>query len=134
MHFSSIKAISVFVVLLLIPGTIWAQSHAEHRHGDHAPAATESAAPYESLTIPDVTVLDEDGKDVRFYSELVRGKIVAINFIYLHDLHHRLSTAGSDICPTATFNQSRAGKGDSTDFDQRRSGCRYAGKVESLGR
>jgi protein SCO1 len=96
MHFSSIKAISLFVALLLIPGTIWAQSHAEHRHGDHAPAATESSASYESLTIPDVTVLDEDGKDVRFYSELVKGKIVAINFIF---------TTCTTVCPPlgATF-------------------------------
>jgi protein SCO1/2 len=96
MHFSSIKAISLFVALLLIPGTIWAQSHAEHRHGDHAPAATESSASYESLTIPDVTVLDEDGKEVRFYSELVKGKIVAINFIF---------TTCTTVCPPlgATF-------------------------------
>ena len=99
MHFSlikAIKAISLFVVLLLIPGTIWAQSHAEHRHGDHAPAVTESAAPYESLTIPDVTVLDEEGKEVRFYSELVKGKIVAINFIF---------TTCTTVCPPlgATF-------------------------------
>jgi protein SCO1 len=96
MHLSSIKAISLFVALLLIPGTIWAQSHSEHQHGDHAPAATESSAPYEGLTIPDVTVLDEDGKEVRFYSELVRGKIVAINFIF---------TTCTTVCPPlgATF-------------------------------
>jgi protein SCO1/2 len=96
MCISSIKSISLLAALLLLPGTVWAQSHAEHRHGDHAPAATESSASYESLTIPDVTVLDEDGKEVRFYSELVKGKIVAINFIF---------TTCTTVCPPlgATF-------------------------------
>jgi cytochrome oxidase Cu insertion factor (SCO1/SenC/PrrC family) len=34
------------------------------------------------ITIPDVTVLDQDGKEVRFYSDLVKGKVVAINFVF----------------------------------------------------
>jgi len=32
--------------------------------------------------VPDVMVLDQDGRPQRFYSDLVRGKIVAINFVY----------------------------------------------------
>ena len=46
--------------------------------------------------IPDTTVYDQDGKKLRFYSDLVKGKTVAINFIF---------TSCTTICPplTATF-------------------------------
>ncbi len=32
--------------------------------------------------IPDVTVVTQDGKSVRFYSDLVKGNAVAVNFIF----------------------------------------------------
>ena len=46
--------------------------------------------------IPDTIVYDQDGKKLRFYSDLVKGKTVAINFIF---------TSCTTICPplTATF-------------------------------
>jgi protein SCO1/2 len=49
-----------------------------------------------AMTIPDVELLDQDGRKVRFYSDLVRGKVVAINFIF---------TTCTTICPPlgATF-------------------------------
>src|SRR5262245_5348398 len=58
-----------------------------------SPAATQD---YESLEVPDVKVLDQDGREIRFYSDLVKGKIVAINFIF---------TTCTTICPPlgATF-------------------------------
>ncbi len=90
MIFPSIKSISLNVALLLIPCTIWAQSQHDHHHGDHAPTEVTSSGSYESLKIPDVKVLDEEGKEVHFYSDLVKGKIVAINFIF---------TTCTTICP-----------------------------------
>lgn len=33
---------------------------------------------------PNVTLTTQDGKSVRFYDDLIKGKIVAINFIYSH--------------------------------------------------
>ena len=33
-------------------------------------------------SIPDVPVLTQDGKSVHFYSDLVKGNVVAVNFIY----------------------------------------------------
>lgn len=59
--------------------------------------------------IPDTTVLDQDGRRLRFYADLVKGKTVAINFIF---------TTCTTICPplTATFRKvqqelgSRAGQ------------------------
>ncbi|MGA9773520.1 MAG: SCO family protein [Blastocatellia bacterium] len=46
--------------------------------------------------IPDTMVYDQNGKKLRFYSDLVKGKTVAINFIF---------TTCTTICPplTATF-------------------------------
>jgi cytochrome oxidase Cu insertion factor (SCO1/SenC/PrrC family) len=48
------------------------------------------------MNIPDVELLDQDGRKVRFYSDLVRGKVVAINFIF---------TTCTTVCPPlgATF-------------------------------
>jgi len=48
------------------------------------------------LQIPDTTVYDQNGKKLRFYSDLVKGKTVAINFIF---------TTCTTVCPplTATF-------------------------------
>jgi cytochrome oxidase Cu insertion factor (SCO1/SenC/PrrC family) len=48
------------------------------------------------MSIPDAQVLDQNGKQLNFYSDLVKDKIVAINFIF---------TTCTTICPplTATF-------------------------------
>jgi cytochrome oxidase Cu insertion factor (SCO1/SenC/PrrC family) len=48
------------------------------------------------LNIPDVEVLDQDGNTRHFYSDLIKGKIVAVNFIF---------TNCTTICPPlgATF-------------------------------
>jgi cytochrome oxidase Cu insertion factor (SCO1/SenC/PrrC family) len=89
-----INQILLFLAILLPPAVVRGQSQAEHRHGDHAPTAASSAT--ESLSIPDVTVLNEDGKEVRFYSDLVKDRIVAINFVF---------TTCTTVCPPlgATF-------------------------------
>src|SRR5262249_24345456 len=42
---------------------------------------------------PNLPVVTQDGKTVRFYDDLLKGKIVVINFIY---------TSCPDICPIAT--------------------------------
>ncbi len=49
-----------------------------------------------SIKIPDVLVYDQDGRKLNFYSDLIKGKTVAINFIF---------TTCTTICPplTATF-------------------------------
>jgi protein SCO1/2 len=48
------------------------------------------------MTIPDVEMLDQNGNKVHFYTDLVKGKTVAINFIF---------TTCTTICPPlgATF-------------------------------
>jgi protein SCO1/2 len=49
-----------------------------------------------SLSIPDVPVQDQNGKSLNFYRDLVKGKVVAVNFVF---------TTCTAICPslTATF-------------------------------
>lgn len=56
------------------------------------PAETPSTA----MRIPDVVVRDQNGKSLNFYTDLVKGKVVAINFVF---------TTCTTICPplTATF-------------------------------
>lgn len=57
------------------------------------PAETPSIS---SSRIPDIHVYDQNGKRLNFYSDLIKGKTVAINFIF---------TTCTTICPplTATF-------------------------------
>jgi cytochrome oxidase Cu insertion factor (SCO1/SenC/PrrC family) len=57
---------------------------------------TVDASVASSLRIPDATVYNQNGRRLNFYTDLVKGKTVAINFIF---------TTCTTICPplTATF-------------------------------
>lgn len=59
------------------------------------PATTETAS-FSSLKIPNSLVYDQNGKELDFYTDLIKGKTVAINFIF---------TTCTASCPplTATF-------------------------------
>ena len=58
--------------------------------------STNGSNAFSSSKIPDTQVLDQHGKQLNFYSDLIKGKIVAINFVF---------TTCTAICPslTATF-------------------------------
>jgi protein SCO1 len=58
-----------------------------------APAAPAAAA---ATSIPDVKVVTQDGRTVDFYSDLIKGKVVAVNFVF---------TTCTTVCPPlgATF-------------------------------
>jgi len=62
------------------------------------------------MTIPDVNVLDQHGNELHFYSDLIKGKIVAINFIF---------TNCTTICPplAATFAQLQKEMGEKVGKD-----------------
>ena len=73
--------------------------------GENAPPAqaaspsgqtNETAVAPSSLRIPDATVYNQNGRRLNFYTDLVKGRVVAINFIF---------TTCTTICPplTATF-------------------------------
>src|SRR5688572_23389374 len=56
---------------------------------DKTPAPAPVAA-RKGMLIPDVEVLDQHGNELHFYSDLIKGKTVAINFIF---------TNCTTICP-----------------------------------
>ena len=60
------------------------------------PEVNVAASSSKSIKIPDVEVLDQDGNVRHFYTDLIKGKTVAINFIF---------TNCTTICPPlgATF-------------------------------
>jgi cytochrome oxidase Cu insertion factor (SCO1/SenC/PrrC family) len=70
----------------------WTKEKPKPKEEAVAPVETASTA----VRIPDVTVQDQNGKSLNFYTDLVKGKVVAINFVF---------TTCTTICPplTATF-------------------------------
>ena len=83
------KAIVMIVFTMFIFGPASAQVKQKPR------PAPNSKAPTPSLRIPDATVYDQHGTRLKFYTDLVKGKTVAINFIF---------TTCTAICPSLTAN------------------------------
>ena len=75
-----------------------------------AHAASEASAKSPKMEIPDVAVLDQDGNKLHFYTDLVKDKTVAINFIF---------TNCTTICPplAATFARLQKEMGDKVGKD-----------------
>ncbi len=89
----------VLLAALMLPA-VFAQSPEMHHH--HEPsAAVISSQPVAGLMIPDTELLDQNGQKVHFYSDLVKGKVVAINTIF---------TTCTTICPPMGINFSRLRK------------------------
>ena len=82
---------------------------AEHQHekADDMKANKIAAAPgpAPAMNIPDVELLDQDGRKIYFYSDLIKNETVAINFIF---------TTCTTICPPlgATFARVQKELGD----------------------
>jgi len=98
MPYRPLLAPTLTLALLALP--LQAEPPAPEHHHHHMTGAPAAAAPAQEesvkLTIPDVALVDQDGKPVRFYSDLVQGKVVLMNFIF---------TSCTTICPPmgATF-------------------------------
>ena len=58
-----------------------------------APTSGSAQQRWHRAYFPNVTLVTQDGKRVRFYDDLIKGKVVAINFIY---------TTCPDVCPMDT--------------------------------
>ena len=67
-------------------------AYKEHDHSQTSPAKKEKTKVVRlgEMSIPDVELVNQDGERVRFYSDLVKDKVVAINFIF---------TTCTTICP-----------------------------------
>jgi protein SCO1 len=83
------------IALLLAAPPAFAQ-HEDHGAAHHAHSAEEAKPP--AMRIADVPVVDQSGAAKRFYSELVKDRIVAMNFIF---------TSCTTICPTLGANFAR---------------------------
>jgi cytochrome oxidase Cu insertion factor (SCO1/SenC/PrrC family) len=84
-----------------------AATNANSTAADTSSNAPESAR---KMVIPDVEVLDQNGDALHFYSDLIKGKSVAINFIF---------TNCTTICPplAATFARVQKEIGDKAGRD-----------------
>ncbi|MGH8520433.1 MAG: SCO family protein [Gammaproteobacteria bacterium] len=56
--------------------------HLPHQRGTSPLKDTAEKLPFSKASIPDVVLLNQHGEQVRFYSDLVKNKVVAINFIF----------------------------------------------------
>ena len=71
----------LLLLLLALAVSLWptsARAQQSHWHGDY---------------FPNVTLTDQSGRRLRFYDDMIRGKVVAINFIY---------TECTSVCPLDT--------------------------------
>ena len=83
--------LTAFALLAALPAAAQEDPHAHHRQQAAAPASEKPEVEEVSdLKIPDVTVLDQDGTPKRFYTDLVKDKVVAVNFVF---------TTCTTICP-----------------------------------
>jgi len=85
-----------FAVSLALCG-LEARAHGTEHHAAQAEAAPAAPAPvanrYGANYFPNVPLVTQDGKSVRFYDDLLKGKSVAVNIIY---------TSCTDECPLET--------------------------------
>jgi len=84
---------------------------AEIKHAESSPAVTPVRSEGRNkMVIPDVTVLDQNGNILHFYTDLIKNKTVAINFIF---------TNCTTICPplAATFARVQKEMGDKVGKD-----------------
>lgn len=58
-----------------------------------AAAAAQTQTRWHGDYFPNIVLQDQDGRNVRFYDDVIRNKVVAINFVY---------TTCTDICPLDT--------------------------------
>ena len=83
--------IAMLLAGLLTPASVWAQSSATEK-----PAGAQISPAHKYFT--DVPLIDQDGKELRLYSDLIKGKIVIINSMF---------TSCNSVCPPMTLNLQR---------------------------
>jgi protein SCO1/2 len=99
----------VFGLALIMLAVIEAGAQTQTEPGDkascHSPATHATKPARSKMVIPDVAVLDQHGNKLHFYTDLIKDKTVAINFIF---------TNCTTICPplAATFARLQKEMGD----------------------
>ena len=64
-----------------------------------APSSPAQTNPWGANYFPNVPVVDQDGRTLNFYDDVIKGKMVVVSFIY---------TSCPDICPLTTARLSLA--------------------------
>ena len=107
-----VRFAAVFCFALALCVTARAGEHDHHKMSAEPPAdLSSSQAP---VKVPDLEVLNQDGKKIHFYHDLVKGRTVVVNFIY---------TTCTAICSPMTANMREV---------QQKLGSDAAGKVEII--
>ena len=97
-HETAVGAAVVGLAIALAPGAI--RTHAAETHpgtqprGDVVSSAT-TQAPRTAADFPNVILQTQEGTRVRFYDDLIKGKVVLVNFMF---------TSCTSQCPLATAN------------------------------
>jgi protein SCO1 len=88
----------LWAALLLVSGSaeILSRSTQKDCHKDSSSEANPYAPP--PITVPEVKVVDQHGRKLNFYKDLVEGKTVVVNFIY---------TDCTFVCPPVGMNMAR---------------------------
>lgn len=98
------------VMLAAIEGAAQSQSEPSTAASCHSAASHDKKPAKPKMEIPDVAVLDQHGNALHFYTDLIKNKTVAINFIF---------TNCTTICPplAATFARLQKEMGDKIGKD-----------------
>lgn len=101
-HSPRSRALGMHLVLMLVTGLLASQLLVASQPlstPTPAPAAAPESAVVEDATpwgrdyFPNTLLTDQDGKQLRFFDDMIKGKVVVINFIF---------TTCSDSCPLET--------------------------------
>ncbi len=100
-----LKASALPLAFALLASMLPRTAGAQDDHAHHHPAPAFESQALGELDLPDVTLRDQDGNKVRFVSDLVTNKVVAVNFIF---------TTCTTVCPPmgATFGKLQQLLGD----------------------
>lgn len=85
--------ISVWILFFFCPTSIMAGSYEPDSRAVNAIVTAAHHWEHLGSKIPDISVSDQHGRVHRFYTDLVKNKTVAINFVY---------TACTSVCPVLT--------------------------------
>lgn len=93
-HTPRSRALGMHLVLMLVACVLGSRVLLAHQASVSEPsAASESATPWGGDYFPNTLLTDQDGRQVHFFDDLIKDKVVVINFIF---------TSCSDSCPLET--------------------------------
>jgi protein SCO1/2 len=107
---SSYLMVGALALMIAITGTAFADEDPHARHRAMAKQSADRASESADIDLRDRTLIDQDGQEVRFVSDVIGDRIVVMDFVY---------TTCTTICPvlSALFTQVQGKLGDQLDGD-----------------